>query len=55
MRSLCLLLDIGVDQERVGLGVDIFHHDLETIEAACLWDLDLSTESLEKVLVHNAI
>ena len=40
------LLDVGVNEQRVGLRVDILHHDLETVEAACLCDLNLGTEPL---------
>jgi hypothetical protein len=50
-----LLLDVGVNEERVCLGVDVLHHDLETVEASCLRDLNLSAESLKKVLVDNTI
>jgi len=35
--------------------VDVLHHDLEAVEAACLWDLNLTAETLDKVLVDNAI
>ena len=53
--SLFLVLDVRVDKERVSLGVDILHHDLESIEAASFRNLDFTTESLDKVLVHDAI
>lgn len=53
--ALRLFLDVGVDEERVGLGVDVLHHNLETVEAASLRDLDLSAEALNKVLIDNAI
>ena len=49
------LLDVGVDEKRVRLGVDIFHHDLETIEAASFWDLDFAREALDQVLVDDTI
>ena len=52
---LCGLLDVRVDQERVRLGVNVFHHDLEAVEAASLRDLDLSAETLHQVLVDDAI
>jgi hypothetical protein len=35
--------------------VNVLHHDLETVEASSFWNLDLSTESLKKVLVHDTI
>jgi hypothetical protein len=53
--SLLLLLDVCINEKRVGLGVDILHHDLEAIEAASLGDLNLSAESLDKVLVNDTI
>ena len=53
--ALGLLLDVSVDEERVCLGVDVLNHDLETVEAASLWDLDLAGETLEQVLVDNAV
>lgn len=53
--ALLRLLDVGVDQKRVGLRVDVLNHDLESIEAASFSNLDLSTETLKQVLVDNAI
>ena len=35
--------------------MDVFHHDLEAVEAPRLGDLDLSREALDEVLVHDAI
>jgi hypothetical protein len=34
------VLDICVDQERVRLGVDVLHHDLESVEELCFGALD---------------
>jgi hypothetical protein len=53
--ALLLLLDVSVDEERISLRVDVFHHDLKSVEAASLGDLDFSTETLEEVLIDNAI
>lgn len=53
--ALLGFLDVGIDEERVGLGVDVLHHDLETVEATSLRDLDLAAEALDEVLVDNAI
>lgn len=53
--ALLLLLDVCVDEQGVGLGVDILHHDLETVEAACLWYLDFTAEPLDEVLVNDAV
>lgn len=35
--------------------MNVLHHDLETVEASCLGDLYFARESLNKVLVDNAI
>jgi hypothetical protein len=40
------LLDLCVDEEGVGFGVDVLHHNLETIEAPCLGSLDFIGETL---------
>lgn len=53
--SLLLLLDICINEERVCLGMNILHHDLETIEAASLGYLDLSTEPLHQVFIDDAV
>ena len=53
--SLGLLLDVGVDEERVSLRVDVLHHDLEAVEASSFRNLDLSTETLDQVLVDNSV
>ena len=53
--TLLLLLDVGVDQQRVGLRVNVLHHDLEAVEATGLRDLHLAREALNKVLVDDAI
>ncbi len=53
--TLFLLFNICVDEERVCLGMNVLHHNLETIEAACLGDLDFTAEALDEVLVDNAV
>ena len=35
--------------------MNVFHHHLEPVEASSLWDLDLSHESLGKVLENNTV
>lgn len=55
MSPLSRLLDVGINEQRVGLGVDVLHHDLETIEASCLGDLHLAAESLDQVLVDDTV
>ncbi len=53
--ALLLLFDVGVDEKRVCLRVDVLHHDLKAIEASRLGYLDLSAEALHEVLIDNAI
>ena len=43
---LIWILDVGVDQKRVGLGMDIFHGDLEPVETASLRNLNLRAKLL---------
>lgn len=50
-----LLLDVGVDEKGVHFGVNILHHDLEPVEAACFWYLDFSAESLDEVLIDDPV
>ena len=49
------LANVRVNKKRVGFGVDVFHHDLEAIEATCLSGLDFGTEPLDQILVDNTI
>ncbi len=53
--TLLGVLDIGIDEERVCLGVDVLHHDLEAVEAAGLGSLDLVGETLDEVFVDDAV
>lgn len=53
--ALCGLLDICVDEERVSLRVYVLHHNLEAIEAAGFWDLNLGAEALDQVLVDDTV
>jgi len=55
MGPLGRLLDVGVDEERVGLGVNVLHHDLEAVEAASFGNLDLAAEALDQVLVDDTV
>lgn len=52
---MSLLLDVCVDEKRICLGVDVLHHNLETIEASSLGDLNLPAETLDQVLVDNSV
>ena len=47
--------DVRVDEKGVRLGVDVLHHNLESIEAPGLGCLDLVAEALDEILVHDAI
>ena len=49
------LTNVCVDEQRVHLGVDVLHHDLEAVEAASFRYLDFRAEALDEVLVDNAI
>jgi hypothetical protein len=49
------LADVRVDEKRVCLGVNVLHHDLEAVEASRLGYLHLTGESLDQVLVNNAV
>jgi hypothetical protein len=53
--ALSLLLDVCVDQKGICLRVDVLHHDLETVEATSLGNLDFTTEALDKVLIDNSV
>ena len=53
--ALFLLFDVSVDEQRICLGVNILHHDLEAVEATCFGDLDFAAEALDEVLVDNTI
>ena len=53
--SLLGLADVCVDEERICLGVDVLHHDLKAVEASSLRYLYFAGESLDQVLVDDAI
>jgi hypothetical protein len=53
--ALSLLLDICVDQKGIRLRMDVFHHNLETVEATSFGNLYFTTEALNKVLVDNSV
>ncbi len=55
MHLLFLILDVGVDQQRVGLTVYVLHSYLKAVEAPGLWRCDLGREVPAKVLVDYAI
>jgi hypothetical protein len=49
------VLDVCINQERVGLGVNVLHHDLETVEELCFGALNFGRESLDEVLVDDTV
>lgn len=53
--ALLLFFDICVNEEGVGLRMNVFHHDLEAIKAASLGYLDFAAETLNQVFVNNSI
>lgn len=53
--ALPRLADVRVDEQRIGFGVDVLNHDLEAVEASCLWLLDFVAEPLQKVLVDDTV
>ena len=52
---LVLVLDVGINQQRVGLGVDVLHCNLEPVEAPGFRDLHLAAELLGQVLQHDPV
>ena len=55
MHLLFLILDIGVDQQRVGLTEYVLHSYLKAVEAPGLWRCDLRREVPAEVLDDYAI
>ena len=49
------VLDVGVDQQGVGFGVDVLDCDLEPVETLGLRDLDLGGEVLDQVFVDDTV
>ena len=52
---LWLVLDVGVNKERIGFCVNVFHHNLEPIEGTGFWPADFIGEVDAQVLIDNAI
>mmetsp|Transcript_76999 Transcript_76999/g.168308 ORF Transcript_76999/g.168308 Transcript_76999/m.168308 type:complete len:229 (+) Transcript_76999:764-1450(+) len=52
---LCRVFDVLFDEERIGLGVNVLHGDLESIEGSGFWDLDFSRKVVGEILVHDSI
>lgn len=47
--------NVGVDEERVDLGVDVLDGDLEAVETPGLWPLDFGRKVRRQVLVDDAV
>ena len=52
---LLRLVDVGVDQERVSFGMNVLHHDLKSVKATSLRNLNFATESFDEILIHDPI
>ena len=55
MHLLFLILDVGVNQQRVGLTIYVLHSYLEAVEESGLWQCDIGRKVPAKVLVDYAI
>src|SRR5690606_11461780 len=55
MIFLFWVFDICVDEKSVGFRMNILHHDLETIKAPCLGDLDFAHKIYSQVLINDTI
>jgi len=49
------VIDVGVNEDRVRLRVNVLHHHLKAVEAASLWHLDLRGEALGQVLEDDSV
>merc|ERR1719509_737883 len=52
---LFCIFDVGVNEEGVHLAVDVFNGNLESIEAAGLWDLNLAHEMFYQIFIDNSV
>jgi hypothetical protein len=50
-----MIRNVGVNEERVSLRVNILHHHLKPVEASGLSYLNLSGEPLCKIFEYNAV
>src|SRR5258707_12107152 len=49
------VLYIGINKQRISFGMNVFHHNLETIKTTCLRQLHLAHKVYCKVFVYNTI
>ncbi|KAK7434440.1 hypothetical protein VKT23_020210 [Stygiomarasmius scandens] len=49
------VLDAGVDEERVCFGVNVLHHDLETVESTSLGGVDFVGEMFDKIFIDDTV
>jgi hypothetical protein len=52
---LILVLDVSINEEGVGFGMNVFHGHLKAIEASSFWDLHLGAELLCEVLHDDSV
>lgn len=49
------VLDVSVNEQRVGLSMDVLHHNLKAVEALGLRNLDLTGKALNQILIDNTV
>ena len=52
---LISVLAEGVDEDRVGLAVDVLHHHLEAVEASGFGNLDFGAKTLGEIFKNNTV
>jgi hypothetical protein len=52
---LVVILHESINEDGVGLRVNIFHHHLEAVEAAGFGHLNFRAETLSQILKHNTV
>ena len=53
--ALLRVLDVCVDEERIRLGMDVLHHNLEAVEASRFSSLNLVRKTFNQILVDNTV
>jgi hypothetical protein len=55
MGSFIRVFNVGVNEERIRLGMNVFYHDLKAVKTSGLGDLNFSGEAFHKVFIHDAV
>ena len=55
MVLLLSVLNVGIDEEGISLGVDVLHHHLEAVESTSLGNLNLVREHESQIFVDDAV